>query len=87
MNIIYPGSTILQNDFESSLGETNDLLLDINHDGVFDPVNDLTISSFFASLGDGVGLIETVGNLNRDQILNAFALEAVTPVSDTTGTI
>ena len=61
---------------EDLLRETNDLLLDINHDGVFDPVNDLIISNFFASSGDGVGLIETVGNLNSNQILNAFASEA-----------
>ena len=60
--------------------ENNDLLLDINHDGVFDSVNDLTISGFFPSLGEGDGLIEKLGNLDGNKILESFGSEAVMPV-------
>ncbi len=61
--------------------ENNDLLLDINQDGVFEPVNDLTISGFFSSSGVGDGFIETVGNLDGYEILDAFGFEAVLPVA------
>lgn len=60
--------------------ENNDLLLDINHDRVFDSVNDLTISGFFSSSGVGDGFIETVGNLDGNEILDVFGSQAVMPV-------
>ena len=61
--------------------ENNDLLLDINQDGVFEPVNDLRISDFFTSSGVGDGFIETVGNLDGNEIFDAFSTEAVLPVA------
>ncbi len=57
--------------------ENNDLLLDINQDGVFDPVSDLTILGFLTASG----FIETVGNLDGYKILDAFGFEAGLPVA------
>ncbi len=61
--------------------ENNDLLLDFNQDGVFDRVNDLAILDFFALSGVGGGLIETVGNLDGTEILNAFGSEVEPPLA------
>ena len=64
--------------------ENNDLLLDLNRDGAFDAVNDLTISDFFTASGVGDGSIETIGNLKEYEIFDAFGSDAMAIAPDNT---
>ncbi|WP_052055415.1 heparin lyase I family protein [Myxosarcina sp. GI1] len=57
--------------------QNNDLVLDIDRDNVFDLAEDLTISNFFSASQAGNGFIETVGNLNGNNILDVLASELV----------
>ena len=77
--------TLILSDLDIGLAdlqrENNDLLLDINQDGVFEPADDLTISDFFTSSGVSDGSIETVGNLEGAEIFDALGSEAGLPVT------
>ena len=52
----------------------NDLLIDINSDGVVNPQDDLKIANFFASTGAaGGGFIEGINNILGSQVIDYFA--------------
>ncbi|MDD1447496.1 FG-GAP-like repeat-containing protein, partial [Dolichospermum sp. ST_sed8] len=60
---LYPGKTGL-----AQLG--NNLIIDINQDGVANPTQDLSIKDFFDGNLAGTGFIETVGDKLGTEILN-----------------
>ena len=53
----------------------NDLVIDINQDGIIEITNDLTISNFFSSSGveRGDGFIEQINNLSGSSIISFFS--------------
>ncbi len=61
-----------------------ELVIDINQDGIANPINDITILDFFASTGAGLGFIESIGNFSGTAILNSLDSDNQTAVLDGT---
>ena len=78
-SLIFNDLTVSFSDFQR---ENNDLSIDINHDGVFDSVNDLTILDFFSASEIGAGFIETVGGLEGIEIFDTFAESGLPAASE-----
>ena len=56
----------------------NDLIVDLNRDGVANPADDLRINDFFGDLGQaGTGFVEGINNLFGSQIVDYFAGNSV----------
>ncbi|BAZ44788.1 putative heme peroxidase [Chondrocystis sp. NIES-4102] len=59
----------------------NDLIIDLNRDGVANATNDLKVSNFFDNAGrEGTGFIDTINNVSGGQILNHFNPNTANPV-------
>ena len=60
----------------------NDLLIDLNQDGIIDPEADLTIGDYFNNLGEArASTIEQVGNLDSEEIIEYFNTPEITEPS------
>jgi peroxidase len=58
----------------------NDLIIDLNRDGVANADNDLKIIDFFNAAGEaGTGFVETINNLVGTQIVDYFTSDPVDP--------
>jgi Domain of unknown function (DUF4114)/RTX calcium-binding nonapeptide repeat (4 copies) len=56
---------------------STDLIIDLNRNGVIDPVDDLTIANFFDGVSAGSGFIETLENLSGSSTLDVFSKNQV----------
>ena len=60
----------------------NDLLIDLNQDGIIDPEADLTIGDYFNNVGEArASTIEQVGNLDSEEIIEYFNTPEITEPS------
>ena len=61
----------------------NDLLIDLNQDGVIDPETDLTVGNYFNNVGEErASTIEEVGNLSSEEIIEYFNTPEITDNSN-----
>ena len=59
-----------------------DLIIDLNRDGVAEPIDDLTVSNFFDEEGNpGTGFIEFINNVNSLDIIDFFAEQTISGVA------
>lgn len=70
---------------EGTLGlfkSETDLIIDLNRDGVAEPIDDLTVSNFFDEEGNsGTGFIEFINNVNSLDIIDFFAEQTISDVA------